>query len=384
MRIGFILFLSFLVYPLFIMLIAWLYKHLAKPIFFRQDPEKVHDRMTAVGEFLGRCKISRAITSRLFRYDDSSLEQTVLGMRFSNPIGLAAGFDKNAQLMDILPSVGFGFEEIGSVTGELCEGNPKPRLWRLPESKGLVVNYGLKNDGCEAIASRLSQKKFDFPIGISIAKTNSPATVDVEVGISDYEKAFRAFSSIGHYFTINVSCPNAFGGEPFTDPFRLELLLTRLDAIRTEKPIFLKLPVDFSTTELDALVAVAARHRVHGIILSNLTKNRERSEIKPEEISGITKGGISGKPTFDASNAQIEHLYKTSGSRFVIMGCGGIFSAEDAYEKIKRGATLVQLITGMIFQGPQLIGEINRGLVRLMKRDGFKNIGEAVGSGVRR
>ena len=366
------------------MLIAWLYKHLAKPIFFRQDPEKVHDRMTAVGEFLGRCKISRAITSRLFRYDDSSLEQTVLGMRFSNPIGLAAGFDKNAQLMDILPSVGFGFEEIGSVTGELCEGNPKPRLWRLPESKGLVVNYGLKNDGCEAIASRLSQKNSIFRLESASRKQilRQPWTLKSESRIM--KKAFRAFSSIGQYFTINVSCPNAFGGEPFTDPSRLELLLTRLDAIRTEKPIFLKLPVDFSTTELDALVAVAARHRVHGIILSNLTKNRERSEIKPEEISGITKGGISGKPTFDASNAQIEHLYKTSGSRFVIMGCGGIFSAEDAYEKIKRGATLVQLITGMIFQGPQLIGEINRGLVRLMKRDGFKNIGEAVGSGVRR
>ena len=125
-------------------------------------------------------------------------------------------------------------------------------------------------------------EKFDFPIGISIAKTNSPATVDVEVGISDYEKAFRAFSSIGHYFTINVSCPNAFGGEPFTDPFRLELLLTRLDAIRTEKPIFLKLPVDFSTTELDALVAVAARHRVHGIILSISRKiaNDPRSSQK--------------------------------------------------------------------------------------------------------
>jgi dihydroorotate dehydrogenase subfamily 2 len=365
------------------MLLAWFYKHVAKPFFFRQDPEKVHDRMTAVGEFLGRCSISKAITSRLFKYEDSSLEQTIRGIHFSNPIGLAAGFDKNAQLMDILPSVGFGFEEIGSITGELCEGNPKPRLWRLPESKGLVVNYGLKNDGCEAIALRLSNKKFDFPIGTSIAKTNSPATVSVEAGIADYEKAFRAFASIGQYFTINVSCPNAYGGEPFTDPSRLELLLARLDVIRTEKPIFLKLPVDLTTTELDALVAVADRHHVHGIILSNLTKNRTRYEIKSEEIAGISKGGISGKPTFDASNALIEHLYKTTGSRFVIIGCGGIFSARDAYEKIKRGASLVQLITGMIFEGPQLIGEINCGLVRLMKRDGFKNIGEAVGSGVR-
>ncbi len=363
--------------------IAWLYKHVAKPVYFRLDPEKVHDRMTAVGEFLGRHAVTKWITSRLFRYDNQLLEQTIIGIRFSNPIGLAAGFDKNAQLMDILPSVGFGFEEIGSITGETCEGNPKPRLWRLPESKGLVVNYGLKNDGCEAIALRLGRKKFDFPIGTSIAKTNSPATVDVGAGIADYEKAFRAFSSIGQYFTVNISCPNAFGGEPFTDPARLELLLSRLDLIRTDKPIFLKLPVDLSIPELDALTAVADRYRVHGIILSNLTKNRTRSEIKPEEIAGITKGGISGKPTFDASNVLIEHLYKTTGKRFVIIGCGGVFSAEDAYEKIKRGASLVQLITGMIFEGPQIIGEINRGLVRLMKRDGYNNIGEAVGSGVK-
>ena len=129
--------------PLFIMLIAWLYKHLAKPIFFRQDPEKVHDRMTAVGEFLGRCKISRAITSRLFRYDDSSLEQTVLGMRFSNPIGLAAGFDKNAQLMDILPSVGFGFEEMEPIT-ENCAKEIQNRVFGVCRNQGLVVNYGLK------------------------------------------------------------------------------------------------------------------------------------------------------------------------------------------------------------------------------------------------
>jgi dihydroorotate dehydrogenase subfamily 2 len=365
------------------MLIAWLYKHIAKPFFFRQDPEKVHDRMTAIGEFLGRYAATKWITSQLFRYDNSSLGQTILGIRFSNPTGLAAGFDKNAQLTDILPSVGFGFEEIGSITGETCEGNAKPRLWRLPESKGLVVNYGLKNDGCEAIALRLGSKTFDFPIGTSIAKTNSRATVEVEAGIADYEKAFRAFSYIGQYFTINVSCPNAFGGEPFTDPSRLELLLARLDAIQTEKPIFLKLPVDLSIAELDALVAVAGRHRVHGIILSNLTKKRDRSEIKSEEISGITKGGISGKPTFDASNSLIKHLYKTTGSRFVIIGCGGIFSAEDAYEKIIRGASLVQLVTGMIFEGPQLIGEINRGLVSLIERDGFKNIKDVVGSACR-
>jgi len=308
--------------------------------------------------------------------------QTIGGIRFSNPIGLAAGFDKNAQLTRILPCVGFGFEEVGSITGEPCVGNPKPRLWRLPKSQGLVVYYGLKNDGCEAIAKRLRNEHFKFPVGVSVAKTNNSQTVDVQAGIADYEKAFRAFLDIGDYFTVNISCPNAFGGEPFSSPEKLDALLACLDTIETPKPIFLKMPADISTYELDALVAVADRHRVHGFVLTNLTKKRDRPEIVQDEIKGLDKGGVSGKPVYDASNKMISHLYKAVGKRYVIIGCGGIFSAADAYEKIRCGASLVQLITGMIFEGPQLIGEINCGLVRLLKRDGFSNISEAIGVAV--
>ena len=179
---------------------------------------------------------------------------------------------------------------------------------------------------------------------------------------------------------MNVSCPNTCGGEPFASPDRLEALLSRLDGIETQKPTFLKLPADLSFAELDALVAVCDRHRVHGLIVSNLTKTRDRSTIDQAEIAVTDKGGVSGKPAFDPSNDLISHLWKTTGRRYVIVGTGGIFSAEDAYEKIVRGASLVQLITGMIFEAPQLIGEINRGLARLLRRDGFETIAEAVGT----
>jgi dihydroorotate dehydrogenase len=363
--------------------IRWSYRLVGKPVFFAQDPENVHDRVTGLGALLGRFSFTRHLTSAFLGYKHPSLEQTILGIRFKNPVGLAAGFDKDARLTKTLPGVGFGFEEIGSVTGEPCEGNPKPRLWRLPKSNGLIVNYGLKNEGSEAIAKKLRSMSFEFPIGTSVAKTNSPATVEMDAGIADYAKAFRAFTDIGDYFTINISCPNAYGGEPFVEPGKLDALLTFLDQIPTKKPIFLKLPADISFDEADALVSVADRHRVQGLIATNLTKKRENPAILPEEVRGIDVGGISGKPVANLSNELISHLYGTTNGRYVIIGCGGIFSAEDAYEKIRRGASLVQLITGMIYEGPQLIGELNRGLVRLLERDGFKNVAEAVGSAVK-
>lgn len=358
----------------------WLYTHVAKPIFFRFDPEQVHDRMVSFGKTLGRTSIGRRAVKTAFAYSHPALVQELFGIRFPNPVGLTAGFDKNAELTEIVPSVGFGFEEVGSITGEPCEGNPKPRLWRLPKSKGLVVWYGLKNEGSEALARRLEHRSFDAPVGTSVARTNSPQTMETEAGIADYAKAFRAFATIGDYTTVNISCPNTCGGEPFTDPERLHQLLVVLDDIPTEKPVFLKVSADLSTEELNALVAVCDNHRVHGFVISNLTKRYDRPAIDPAEREKIIKGGVSGRAVFDPSNELISHLFQTAGERYLIIGSGGIFSVEDAYEKIRRGASLVQLATGMIFEGPQLIGEINRGLVELLGRDGYSHLREAVGS----
>ncbi|MFH1711915.1 MAG: quinone-dependent dihydroorotate dehydrogenase [Patescibacteria group bacterium] len=358
----------------------WTYQKVAKPLFFRVDPEVIHDRFTMIGRILGRIGFARAIISGLFKYTNPILEQEILGIKFPNPVGLSAGFDKDALMVDIMPSVGFGFEEIGSVTGEKCNGNVKPRLWRLPKSKGLIVNYGLKNDGCEVISRRLKNKKFNIPMATSIAKTNSFETADEDMGISDYAKALEAFTDVGDLFIVNVSCPNAFGGEPFTTPEKLNRLLATLDRFETKKPVFVKLPVDISNQDLDDLVTVMDHHRVDGVVLSNLTKNRDRQTIDQEEVSQKGQGGISGRPTFEPSNELISHMYKKYGDRYVIIGVGGIFSAQDAYEKIKRGASLVQLITGMIYNGPQLIGQINQGLVELLKKDGYSNISEAIGA----
>lgn len=350
--------------------IHFLYTNILKRVYFLMDPEEIHDSMTAVGQTLGSNSITRWLTSLFFNYSHPALGQNILGIKFKNPVGLAAGFDKDALLTDILPSVGFGFEEVGSITGEKCSGNPKPRLWRLKKDKSLIVYYGLKNNGCEKISERLKNKSFSIPIGTSIAKTNCADTVDTDKGIADYVKAFKAFAKIGAYFTINISCPNAYGGLPFTDAGRLDKLLIQTDKIPTRKPIFLKMSPDLTDKELDGIIAVSKKHKVQGFVCTNLTKNPKIAE----------KGGLSGKLVENLANNLIKKVYQKTEGKYVIIGVGGVFSAEDAYKKIKLGASLIQLITGMIFEGPQLIGEINRGLVKLLKQDGYTGISEAIGS----
>jgi len=353
------------------------YTKILKPFYFRLDPEFIHDRMVKVGAVLGRFAATRALTAAAFDYRNAKLETTVFGVKFANPIGLAAGFDKNVEMTDVIPSVGFGFAEVGSITGEPCPGNPKKRLWRLPKSKSLVVYYGLKNDGCDAIASRLKDKKFRLPVGISVAKTNNQACADVETGIADYAKAFETMKNIGQYITVNISCPNAFGGEPFTDPERLEKLLARLDAIHTDKPVFLKLAADLSHQETDAIIEVVHRHRVHGFVCTNLTKKRNNPKIVEKTVPEV--GGLSGLVVQELSDELIRYVYSKVKTTHTVIGCGGVFTAGDAYRKIRLGASLVQLVTGMIYEGPQQISAINQGLVRLLEKDSLKDISEAVG-----
>ncbi len=309
------------------------------------------------------------------------LEQQILGINFPNPVGLAAGFDKDAWLARIIPSVGFGFEEVGSVTGKPCKGNEGKRLWRLKKSKGLVVYYGLKNEGAKKVADRLFKFKLRTPLGVSIAKTNDQETVSEEEGINDYIKAYLEFRNrnIGDYFTVNISCPNTFGGEPFTDPSRLDRLLLKLRETGEgdSTPFFLKLPAELPRSQIDKIIEVAKKHKIEGLICTNLAKSRDNKNIK-DEVPNV--GGMSGRVVGEMSDDLIAYIYQRVGKQFVIVGCGGIFSAEDAYRKIKNGASLLQLITGLIFEGPQLIGEINEGLVKLLKKDGYKNISEAVGT----
>lgn len=366
-------------------LIQIFYKALIKRFIFLFDPEKVHDRAVGLGEFFGNYAITRKITGAFFKYENEILGQNILNIKFKNPVGLAAGFDKNAELIKITGALGFGFNEVGSITGESCEGNSKPRLWRLVKSKGIIVWYGLKNDGAEKIYNRIKnisvQPNDQVPIGVSIARTNSKEIIGLEKEVSDCIKAFKIFQNFGDYFALNISCPNTCGGTEFHKPENLEPLLQKLSELKITKPIFIKMQPDLSKETIDKIIGLARAYSINGFIASNLTKKRSEMKINGNELEKIDpgKGGISGKPMEHLANNLIKYIYQKTRGEFVIIGCGGIFSAEDAYKKIRLGASLVQLITGMIFEGPQLIGQINYELAKLLKKDGFKNISEAVG-----
>lgn len=359
----------------------FLYKKALKPVFFQQDPEAVHNRILKMGRIFGSSALARGLFKAAFSYTHLALKQTVFGIDFANPVGLSAGFDKDADLINFLPSFGFGFLTIGSVTLNPYEGNAPPRLYRLPKSEAIVVNFGLKNISTKLVNERLQASRSQAPIVVSIAKTNSQATCDDESGVLDYVGSFQQITTQEKVvmIEINISCPNTFGGEPFTTPERLEKLLQALDEVPCSKPVVVKMPINLAWPEFQALLDVILGHRVAGVTVGNLNKDRASDKIHDQIPAGL-KGGISGKPTYDLCNELISKTYQYCGDKLVIIGVGGIFSAKDAYEKIKRGASLVELITGMIYEGPQLIGEINAGLVKLLEKDGYKNIQEAIGS----
>ena len=340
----------------------------------------MHTMFGKVGQYLWKYAITRKLTRTWFAYEHPMLSQTLWWKTYPNPVGLAAWFDKDIQLPEIIADVGFGFEEVGSITYEAYEGNPGTRLYRLKQSQGLVVNYGLKNNGVKRAMQRIaSLRHVRVPLWVSIAKTNCTRTCDLEQGIWDYQESLRLLggAQLGDAYVINISCPNAFGGEDFTAPERLTQLLSALDQIIHHKPILIKLPVDAPRLKIQSLLDVCIAHGVKGVIISNLTKVRD-DIIEKDAIQNMP-WGISWRPTYDKSNELIGKAYQYLQGRMIIVWVGGIFSAQDTYEKIKQGATLVQLITGMIYQGPQLIGQINAWLVKLLQADGYTHIGEAVG-----
>ncbi|MCB9798300.1 quinone-dependent dihydroorotate dehydrogenase [Candidatus Nomurabacteria bacterium] len=348
------------------------YQYILKPILFCFPPEKVHDQFIRLGRFLSRYTPVRWVTSMCFGYKNTHLKQSYFDLTFPNPIGLSAGFDKNADIPEIFEYVGFGFAEFGSITARAYEGNPGTRLWRIPEKKSLRVYYGLKNIGVDEIAPRIKKAKVSIPLGISIAKTNCQATTGVKGGIEDYLYSLKACEAIGagDYYTLNISCPNAHGGESFLDPEHLEKLLERVCTLKIAKPIFVKIASSIPDQQLHQIIDICQKCHISGFIATNLKKN-------PGE-----KGGLSGGEVRDLSDDLVERIYSYTQGKAFIIGVGGIFTPEDAYEKIKRGASLLQMITGMIYEGPQNVSHINQGLVKLLQRDGYTNISQAIGSGV--
>ncbi|PIN93997.1 quinone-dependent dihydroorotate dehydrogenase [Candidatus Pacearchaeota archaeon CG10_big_fil_rev_8_21_14_0_10_31_24] len=350
------------------------YTYCVKPICFSQDPEKVHNFFISSGKNIGAFKLGKKVVRGLFNYQNKILEQEILGINFRNPVGLSAGFDKNAELISIMEDVGFGFVEVGSVSAKQCDGNSGIRLKRIPEKKGIWVNLGLCNNGSLEISNRLKGKNFKIPFGVSIARTNCAEVAETSEGIKDYVRSFEIFKEkgVGNYITINISCPNAYGGQPFSDSKRFESLIKEVVKVKIGKPIFVKMSPDLSSKNLDEIIRISRKYKIQGFICSNLTKEK-----------GKPRGGFSGKIVEEKADKLLEYFYRKTKGEFVLIGVGGIFSAEDVYRKIRKGASLVQLVTGMIYQGPGLIGQINYDLVNLLRMDGFNSIEEARGVDVK-
>ena len=360
----------------------FVYRWVLRPLIFLWPPEVAHNKLKAFGLWMGSSGFGRWVLRKLFYFENPSLHTQVDGIHYRNPLGLSAGFDKDGELTDVYPELGFGFAELGSFTGEICPGNPGVgrRLFRMPKSKSILVWYGLNNQGSEKISSRLAGKNFAIPIGINAAKSNLNPDFDLQESIADYLKTLKAFETIGDYFTINISCPNTQDGEPFVNPENLDALLAAITAIRpADKPIYVKLAADLTLDEINIIVDACVKHGMNGVVLTNLAKPEFNQEYVKDELI-FHKGAMSGLPLQRICTQVIRHVYRRTRGQLTIIGVGGIFSAEDAYEKITSGANLLEMITGMIYEGPQVMGEINRGLVELLKKDGFETIAQAVGS----
>ncbi|GLQ73595.1 quinone-dependent dihydroorotate dehydrogenase [Vibrio penaeicida] len=371
-------------------LVLRVFYRIVRPLIFLMEPEQAHSVLKKIGVALGSNALTRGLTSLLFNYENQALNTKVDGVTYRNPVGLSAGFDKDGELTKIYPSLGFGLAELGSFTGEVCPGNPGRRLFRMVKSKAIVVWYGLNNQGAEKIAKRLANVDFgSLRVGINAAKSNITPEFVLEDSIQDYLKTMHAFKDIGDYFTINISCPNTQDGEPFVDKGNLDALLNAVnDEIRplTDRPIYVKLAADMTLEEINIIVDACVEHKMDGVVLTNLAKPEGNEEHIPEEYPSAQgklpkgKGAMSGLPLQRISTNVIRHVYRRTRGEITIIGVGGVFSAKDAYEKITSGANLLHMITTMIFDGPQNINEINRGLVQLLKQDGFNSIEEAVGS----
>ncbi|PIQ73512.1 hypothetical protein COV58_02090 [Candidatus Roizmanbacteria bacterium CG11_big_fil_rev_8_21_14_0_20_36_8] len=372
-------------YRLFILTkIEFSYKVFAKPLFFLLPPEWVHEQAMFWGEIAGKIPLMRNFFKKVFYFEYPILKQKIAGITFDNPLGLSAGYDYMSAFSKILPSVGFGFETVGTISNYPFEGNARPRLGRLPKSKSLLVNKGFRNPGADATIDKLKNMSFEFPLGISIGKTNSIEFAGTKkAAVGDVVAAFKKFESAklkNKYYELNISCPNLKGGVTFYPPEELNILLKSLKKLNISKPVFIKMPIEKSDEEVRKMLDVIVKYKfIVGVIFGNLQKDRSDKSFDQLEIKTAGIGNFSGKPTFRRSNELIKLAYSRYGNKLIVIGCGGIFTAEDAYRKIRLGASLVELITGMIFEGPQLISQINTKLVELLRKDGFEKLSDAVG-----
>jgi len=342
-----------------------MYKLFIRRFLFLFDPEKIHYFTFSLIRFLCKVPFFSAIFRAMYLIEDKRLERNLFGITFKNPVGLAAGFDKNAVLYNELANFGFGFIEIGTVTPKGQEGNPKKRLFRLKDDQGIINRMGFNNDGLETAIEQLKKNKGKLIIGGNIGKNTQTSPQNYT---NDYEECFKGLHPYVDYFVLNVSCPNVGSHEKLNDKeYLLELIssIQNLNLLEpTQKPILLKIAPDLNNNQLDEIIEIVAETKIDGIIASNTSTSRSRLKASKKQLQEIGNGGLSGLPIKEKSTRVIKYLKDTSNKAFPIIGVGGIHSAKDALEKIEAGADLVQIYTGFIYEGPGLIKQINKALLK--------------------
>jgi len=341
------------------------YSRITKPILFRLDPEKAHEMALGFARKTNDSRLLQRLARKAYAFSDDRLHQNLLGLHFPNPVGIAAGFDKNGTIPRALEAVGFGFVEIGSITAKASGGNPSPRMFRLPLDKALINRMGLNNDGAEVIMERLDKTGLSIPLGVNIAKTHDPNIVG-DLAINDYVISYRCAEAKADYIMLNVSCPNTAEGITFEEKGPISDLLDAINSAkkRASLPVLVKFSPDLSLSKLDELLDICEQQSIAGYAISNTSTNRDGLTTDRSVLDTIGKGGLSGQPLRSKTNTLTKHIRKHVGPSKVIIGVGGIDSPSTATDRLQQGANLVQMYTGLIYEGPSLPGRINKHLVR--------------------
>ena len=340
------------------------YKSLLKPLFFLKKPEDAHHFTVDLTRLTFNLPVLGSIIGSTFHLEDKKLEREVFGLKFKNPVGLAAGFDKDAKVIDEMAMLGFGFIEIGTLTPKPQEGNPQPRLFRLPQDESLINRMGFNNGGVEEAVKRLKKRMSTVLVGGNIGKNKVTPN---ENAVDDYLICLEALHDHVDYFVVNVSSPNTPNLRDLQEKEPLKALLQAVknanDLKAKPKPILLKIAPDLTDGQLDDIIEIVQETKIDGVIATNTTIDRSQLSTSEAEVQAIGAGGVSGKVLAKRSTEVIRYLAEKSNKAFPIIGVGGIFSAEDAIEKLEAGASLIQVYSGMIYEGPGLIKRIKKGLL---------------------
>jgi dihydroorotate dehydrogenase len=349
------------------------YKSILKPLLFKKNPEDAHHFTFDLIKKSFNLPLVKNLIEGIYDYQNPVLEREVFGLKFKNPVGLAAGFDKDAKLIDEMAMLGFGFIEIGTLTPKPQEGNPKPRLFRLPKDQALINRMGFNNGGVAEAVERLKNRNSDVLIGGNIGKNKLTPN---ENAVDDYLFCFEYLFDYVDYFVVNVSSPNTPNLRDLQEKEPLKRLLTEVQKANRKKgnpkPILLKIAPDLTVGQLDDIVEIVLETKIDGVIATNTTIDRSLLTTDARQVDAIGAGGVSGKVLAKRSTEVIRFLAKQSNNAFPIIGVGGIFSAKDAIDKLEAGASLVQIYSGMIYEGPGLIKRINKGLAKYLSKNQVK------------